>query len=773
MEAPAPAPWPALGVLLIRDGLVSRTELEAALAEQGDGRDRRVSGQRLGEALVERGVVTTEQVARLVAEQHELPFVDLDESDSIGPVATKLPEELARRCSALPIRLFPDGSLLVAVADPGRLACLDDIRRVLGVRVRWAVAAPDAIKASIEIAARMTLLQAEATEAALEAMDVDAMEAIEVLEPVLPDEPVVGESSPEVTDNDRRPVLGSLLLRDGLVTEEELDAALAQQRLSNTRRLGEILVARGALSEAHVSRALAEQHELPFVELSDYDIDLSAAALLPVDLARRHSALAISHLPDGSVLVVVADPTSSIRDEELRASLGVPVQYAVAVAREIETAIASAVEAELPTDVDRPPVALVPVPVESEEEPERDEHAGSRNGGEPDATVDLPSRIGHALALGATAVHFEPRSPGMVISGRVDGALRQLATLPNSDRVTDELTRLTGLDVARATRPHQRNALPISLQEDSVVELEAVVLPTTRGPRVTLRVVEEPPPRPPLSELVPDTSQRETIQTALAGRRGLLVFCGTPGSALTATLYAAIQELDAASLSVLTLENPVHGHLDGIHQIEVDPSAGVSAASALRAILASDPDVVALSALVDEETAHAVVLGAGDTLILTTLGAMTAASGARRLCELGGDPALVSTVVTGIVAQQILPSSCLACRETYYATADELFELGLPSEELGKRLLGRGRGCDECGGSGYRGETSLVEVLPLTDDVRALIADGSCSTEVEDAAGAAGMRTLREQGIVLCLEGVTTTAALRSVRERPRRRWQS
>ena len=171
MEAPAPAPWPALGVLLIRDGLVSRAELEAALAEQGDGRDRRVSGQRLGEALVERGVVTTEQVARLVAEQHELPFVDLDESDSIGPVATKLPEELARRCSALPIRVFPDGSLLVAVADPGRLACLDDIRRVLGVRVRWAVAAPDAITASIEIAAQMTLLQAEASEAELEAMD--------------------------------------------------------------------------------------------------------------------------------------------------------------------------------------------------------------------------------------------------------------------------------------------------------------------------------------------------------------------------------------------------------------------------------------------------------------------------------------------------------------------------------------------------------------------------------------------------------------------------
>ena len=184
-----------------------------------------------------------------------------------------------------------------------------------------------------------------------------------------------------------------------------------------------------------------------------------------------------------------------------------------------------------------------------------------------------PPESGSALALGATVVHFEPRSSGVVISGRVDGVLQELGTLPDGDRVTDELTRLMGVDIAHATRPHRRNALPISFQQDSV-ELEAVVLPTTRGPRVTLRVVDEAPPRPSLSELVPDTSQRETIQNVLAGRRGLLVFCGTPGSALTATLYAAIHELDTASLSVLTIEDPVEDPLEGIHQIEVDPVGG-------------------------------------------------------------------------------------------------------------------------------------------------------------------------------------------------------
>ena len=780
MEAPAPAPWPALGVLLIRDGLVNRAELEVALAEQGDGRDRRVSGQRLGEALVERGVVTSAQVARLVAEQHELPYVDLDESDSIGPVAMKLPEELARRCSALPIRLFPDGSLLVAVADPGRLACLDDIRRVLGVRVRWAVASPDAIAASIEVAVQMTLQQAEASEAELEAME--EIEGGEALEPAFRGEPVAPDSLPGVADSERRPVLGSLLLRDGLVTEDELDAALAQQRLSSTRRLGEILVARGALSEAHVSRALAEQHELPFVELETHEIDPAARALLPVELARRHAALPVSYLADGSVLVVVADPTSAIHDDELRAELGVSVQYAVAVSAEIETAIASTPEVERVAttpieivdpgsspmenedderpadDEERPLFTLVPAPAEQDDDQE-----------ETQAATTVHETVEHALSMGASAIHFAPRSAGMVVHGRIDGDLRELAILPYSDRLTNELGRLAGVDLTRSARPRHARIAPFGA--DATL-LQAAVLPTVRGSRVTLRVVDKTSPRPSLSDLVTDASQREAVQDALSERRGMVVFCG-PGSEPSRTLYAALLELDTAERSVLTIDDPVEDQIEGIDQTEIDLPQGVTAASGLRAILASDPDVVAVGSLSDAETARAAVGGALDTFVLTTLVAPTASAGVRHLTEICGDPALVGEALTAVVAQQVVRKTCLACRETYYATAEELAELGLPLEEPGRRLLGRGRGCEECGDSGYQGEQRLTEVLPMTDDVRTLAADGASSKDIEDGAVAAGMRTLRKQRIDLCLEGVITTAELRAVADRPRRRWQS
>jgi len=213
---------------------------------------------------------------------------------------------------------------------------------------------------------------------------------------------------------------------------------------------------------------------------------------------------------------------------------------------------------------------------------------------------------------------------------------------------------------------------------------------------------------------------------------------------------------------VLTIEDPVDDHIEGLEQTEVDAAAGLTVTGGLRAIFRSDPDIVAVGELVDREPTRVAMRGALGTLVLTTLVAPTASAGIRRLSDLHGDPGLVSEAVTGIAAQQLVRKTCLACRETYYATLDELSELGLPVEESG-RLLGRGRGCGDCGGRGYQGRTSLVEVLPLTDQVRALVADGASAADIERVAVAAGMRTLREHGIGLCLEGVITTAELRRV----------
>lgn len=461
MEA-ARFPWPALGVLLIRDGLVSREELEEVLALQGDDRERRISSMRLGDVLVERGIVTSAQVARLLAEQHELPFVDLEDSDASVPFAVHMPEELARQHSALPIRVFPDGSLLVVVADPTRTGCFDDIRLALGVPVRFAVAAPEAIEAAIDVASSRALLEGGREAEAVESSDGDTqVEEADAGEPPAslvsepPDERPRHEAIAPASEPSW-PVLGSLLLRDGLVTEEELAAALAQQRLSSTRRLGEILVARGTLAESDVARLLAEQHELPFIELSTYDIDLAAASLLPTDLARVHAALPVARLADGSFVVAVADPTSVMYADELRETLGAPLEFAVAGYGEICEAIERLLEPESPDE---------PVPSLSNEESAHELEPSEPSASTPSPTplFVLDSRaetsalstaltpgsedeamrqeeqtptaaetIEQALTLGATAVHFTPRIEGLVVSARIDGVVNAITTISRS-----------------------------------------------------------------------------------------------------------------------------------------------------------------------------------------------------------------------------------------------------------------------------------------------------------------------------------------------------
>ena len=242
-------------------------------------------------------------------------------------------------------------------------------------------------------------------------------------------------------------------------TEDELDAALAQQRLSSTRRLGEILVARGALSEADVSRALAEQHELPFVELSGLrHRPCLRAALLPVDLLRRHTALPVSYLADGSVLVVVADPTSSIRDEELREPRRpCPIRGGRGSRDRDRHRVGGRGRANHGR---RPPIGRSRARTRRERK-RRQKGTNTRRAGTEESLMrpstsrpesGTPSRSGQPQSTS------KPRSSGMVISGRVDGVLQELGTLPDGDRVTHELTRLMGVDIAQATRPHRRNA---------------------------------------------------------------------------------------------------------------------------------------------------------------------------------------------------------------------------------------------------------------------------------------------------------------------------
>ncbi len=253
------------------------------------------------------------------------------------------------------------------------------------------------------------------------------------------------------------------------------------------------------------------------------------------------------------------------------------------------------------------------------------------------------------------------------------------------------------------------------------------------------------------------------LRSALAEPFGALVVSGPAGSGRTTTFYALLQELESPERAVATIEEPIERRLPSADQIEVSPDTGLMFGRALRAVLQSDHDVIALGELGDDETARLALATATGRLVLATMESRSAARALDLLARSSDEPGLVSAAVTCVVSQRLARRTCGECRETYYPGPDELAALGRPPEEAARRLLARGRGCDACGGTGYRGRVALFEVLPLTDEIRALVDRRATAREIEEVAVANGMRTLAGEGSRLCLEGVTTATEIRRI----------
>jgi type II secretory ATPase GspE/PulE/Tfp pilus assembly ATPase PilB-like protein len=771
--------------------------------------------------------VTFTQVAQLLAEQYELPYLELGESDVNLRAAALLSEEQARAYSALPISVLPDASVLVAVSDPPLVLFSDDFRRLLGVPLRYAVSAQDRLDAAIAYAAARASEDGDESSGNVVVLDPETDGAGDDLDAAPEPEAII--VLPEHPRAHRSAALGALLMRDGLIGERELEAALAQQRITGSKRLGEILVERGDVTRAQVARLVAEQYDLPFLEVEPLRIQLESAGLLPEPVARRLSALPLGHAEDGSLLVVVSDPTNVLYADELRDTLAAPIRFAVAAPDEIEAAInyvsrraepvepmeqmddvqevedvepelEAEVEAEAVADEPEPPhedplepqadepqtedlrldealLAELEEPPPDDPEPGRDEPVAvalvvASNGADrgvleddlPEPGADeVDEAIARALSLGATTLQFSPQSRGLVVRCRVDGAMQELEVLPRSlqPAVTSRLAQLANL---RPVEHAPREGLLTFADDERSVDLRVTTIPTKLGPQVTLRVPDPEGEPTSIADLGLRSPVEAALREALRKPSGAVVVAGSVLSGRTTTLYAALRELTLPDSAVATIEDPVERLLPGLDQVEVDPPAGVTFLRGLRAILRTAPDVVLVGELADADTSRLAVHAArADRVVLAALDAPTAAAGVRRLVDLGVDARTLSSTLSCLVAQHLVRRVCAECRETYYASADEVAELGRPDDESGRRLLARGRGCASCSGSGFRGWAAVFEALPLTEDVRALVGDASAPTAIRDAAVAAGMSTMWDGAVGLCLDGVTTVSELRQV----------
>ncbi|HEY3184094.1 MAG TPA: GspE/PulE family protein, partial [Gaiellaceae bacterium] len=443
------------------------------------------------------------------------------------------------------------------------------------------------------------------------------------------------------------------------------------------------------------------------------------------------------------------DPTNVLTSDDLRLALGLAVQLVVVDASELDETISRTYRQHVEV-------------IEGGEEPLLEESLVEdvREGAATNApAIRLVNQVlSMAIEERASDIHFEPQARELVVRARVDGVTRRITTIPRSMQaaVISRLKIMGELDIAERRAP-QDGRMSIRFG-GSPMDLRIAVLPTTYGEQVVLRILHRAVGRLGLEDLGMAPHAIADFQRAIQQPYGAVIACGPTGSGKTTTLYAALDVLNDEGRVLQTIEDPVETQLPGVTQIEVNPKAGLTFARGLRTLLRSDPDVVLVGEVRDEETARIAVQAAmTGHLVLTTLHTHNAASSIARLKDMGVEPSLLATAINCIVAQRLARRLCLECREAYTPSAAERAALVI---DAGVELY-RARGCVRCAGTGYKGRVALYEVMPIQGRIRRLVE--ASTEEIFAAAVEAGMKTMRQDGIRLCVSGVSSVDEIRRV----------
>jgi type IV pilus assembly protein PilB len=547
--------------------------------------------------------------------------------------------------------------------------------------------------------------------------------------------------------------LGSLLVDRGVLTVEQVRQAFEEQQLTG-KRLGEIVVGHGWVTDQELAQALAHQSGLEYIDVAETELDLEAAMLLPKELALRYQAVPVRFMGD-DLLVAVADPTDIGRSDDLRLALGHNVRLVVSAPADLERTIKRLYRTQIEV------VESADDAVELTFDPTTERQDISDAGDDSPAVKLVHATLAQAIEGGASDIHFEPQETDLIVRARIDGVTRPVAQIPKQMQlaVLSRLKIMGNLDIAERRAPQDGR---ISIRfHGNPLDLRIAIIPTTHGEQVVLRIMHRAVSKPDLGELGMTVAAREHFERAIRQPYGCVVVCGPTGSGKTTTLYTALHLLNDPGHVIMTIEDPVEYQIRGINQIEISPKSGLTFARGLRTILRSDPDVLLVGEIRDEETAR-IAMQAGMTghLVLTTVHAHNAASAVERLKDMNVEPGLLASSVNCIVAQRLARRLCTDCREAYWPTDEELEVMGL-LEQKGTTYLHHSKGCARCGETGYRGRVALYEVLSVTGEIRRLV--GAPTDEIFEAAVRGGMTTLREDGLRLVLEGVSSLEEIRRV----------
>jgi len=554
--------------------------------------------------------------------------------------------------------------------------------------------------------------------------------------------------------------IGELFVRKGLVTNDQLYSALEKQKqLGGHKQIGDLLVSMGCVTERDRVRVLGEHWGFEYADLSNVVVEASVATLISQDLARRYKILPLG-VEGNRLKLAMKNPLDIFATDEIRLITGKDIEPLIAAEEDILLAIQEAYRG-------------VGDEVEGVLKDFEDDVALDRQRPDDEASIEdlqeLASEapviklanaiIARAIAEKASDIHIEPARECVKIRYRIDGILIDGFIVPKNAQasLSSRVKIMAEMDIAEKRAPQDGRIS--MLVESRPYDFRVSTLPAVFGEKIVLRVLDKTNISVGLSKLglLPHTF--EMFESMLMRTYGIILVTGPTGSGKSTTLYSCLSKVNSGEKNILTIEDPVEYELAGITQVGVNNKAGMTFAAGLKSMLRQDPDIIMVGEMRDQETAMIAIEAAlTGHLVFSTLHTNDAPAAVARLMDMGVEPFLIASATVGVMAQRLLRKVCEKCKQPYEPPRDAIKRLGMNLEEIEKSKVTffRGRGCDHCKGSGYKGRVGCYELMPVTDKVRELILAHASAYAIREAAIEAGMKTLKEDAMEKILLGITT-----------------
>jgi type IV pilus assembly protein PilB len=557
--------------------------------------------------------------------------------------------------------------------------------------------------------------------------------------------------------------LGQILIDEGMLTESQVDEVLASLPDDGQQRLGECVIAEGLASEADVMRCLAMQFGREFVHITRDDLSSEGMQIIPGDFMEANHVVPLA-VGDGTITVATDDPANVFLFDEIRRRTGLVVRTQVACPSELAQVIeelsrsGQAVQVEeLMQGIEDDDVKVVET--EAEELPDLEKVAGES------PIIRLANYlIADAVRQGASDIHIEPSETKLRVRFRIDGILFEALSPPVGMHaaLVSRIKIMANLDISERRLPQDGRIR--AMVHGRVIDLRVSTLPTTAGEKTVIRILDKGSITVGLDHLGFCEDNLAIWQRQIAEPHGIILVTGPTGSGKTTTLYSSLMELDSEQLNISTVEDPVEYRLDSVNQVQVIERIGMTFSAALRSLLRQDPDVIMVGEIRDEETARIAVQAAlTGHLVLSTLHTNDAPASITRLINIGIEPYLISASLNAVIAQRLVRRICTDCKEAYEPSS-ELHDY-LETQGLGDMILTRGTGCKQCRTTGYAGRVALYELLVMDDTIRDFVTTNPSVTDLRRLLMERGMSTLRADGFNKVRDGLTTVDEVLRVTE--------